>query len=115
VGEAGGLEQGLFWGKGRLGSSWLEHFHLRYAGDLSLQVLSTVLGFDFDVANPGPSQRFLLDSISRCSGSLIVYAALVLDCCDRIALAGDNEKVDPFAVVLLPLNSRTGPLRLIGR
>jgi hypothetical protein len=75
--------------------------HLGYPRNLSRQILSTVLGCDLNVANPGPSQCFFLHCISGWSGSLIVAAPLVLDGCNGITSAGDDEKVNALAVIAL--------------
>jgi hypothetical protein len=47
---------------------------------------------------PSLSQRLFLNSISRCSSSLVVAASLVLNGRNRIATAGDYEEVDALAV-----------------
>jgi hypothetical protein len=61
-------------------------FRLRYPRNLSGHVLGADLGFDLDVPDPSLSQCLFLNSISRCSGSLVVAASLVLNGRNRSAL-----------------------------
>ena len=82
---------------------------LRYPRNLSGHVLGATFGCDLDVPDPSLSQCLFLNSISRCSSSLVVAVSLVLNGRNRIATAGDYEEVDALAV------DRAVGLRIGGR
>jgi hypothetical protein len=73
-------------------------FRFRYPRNLSGHVLGAALRCDRDVPNPSFSQCLFLNSISRCSSSLVVAVSLVLNGHNRIATAADYEEVDALAV-----------------
>lgn len=73
---------------------------------------------DLVVANASPSQRLLLGRIARCSISLMMRAALILDGMARPKILVHKQQIDPFRIdaaigvtVLAPQNFTQRDLR----